>query len=99
MSTTTFLVLALAAVMLAMAGCAVDGDATARRFIAEMDARPAGEQVPNWGVIRGLMTREAPAVGTLAPDFALETDDGTATIRLSDFRGERPVVLIFGSWT
>lgn len=35
----------------------------------------------------------------MAPDFALKTLDGTETIRLSDFRGKKPVVLIFGSFT
>ncbi|MGQ9489930.1 MAG: thioredoxin-dependent thiol peroxidase [Anaerolineae bacterium] len=34
-----------------------------------------------------------PAVGSLAPDFALPADDGT-TVRLSDLRGQR-VVLYF----
>lgn len=34
-----------------------------------------------------------------APDFQLPTHDGKSTIRLSDFRGKKPVVLIFGSFT
>ena len=38
-------------------------------------------------------------VGDPAPDFALKTADGAAQVRLSSFRGEKPVVLIFGSHT
>jgi len=37
-------------------------------------------------------------VGQPAPDFRLETPDGSRKIALSDLR-ERPVVLIFGSYT
>jgi hypothetical protein len=48
-----------------------------------------------------------PAPGTVAPDFALETIKDYEIkagakgedIRLSDFKGDRPVVLIFGSYT
>jgi hypothetical protein len=38
-------------------------------------------------------------VGDMAPDFELATADRDATVRLSSFRGQRPVVLIFGSYT
>jgi hypothetical protein len=38
-------------------------------------------------------------VGDEAPDFSLERLDQTATVRLSQFRGVRPVVLVFGSYT
>jgi peroxiredoxin len=38
-------------------------------------------------------------VGEQAPDFTLERFDKTATVRLSEFRGQRPVVLVFGSYT
>ena len=37
--------------------------------------------------------------GDPAPDFDLETLDKTARVRLSSFRGRKPVVLIFGSYT
>ena len=40
-----------------------------------------------------------PEVGDDSPDFELERHDGTGTLRLSSFRGDRPVVLIFGSLT
>ena len=38
-------------------------------------------------------------VGDAAPDFNLQTVDGSANVHLSSFRGNRPVVLIFGSYT
>ena len=38
-------------------------------------------------------------VGDQAPDFALKTVDGKETIKLSSFRGDRPVALVFGSYT
>ncbi len=38
-------------------------------------------------------------VGDVAPDFALRTPDGSAQVRLSRFRGQKPVVLVFGSYT
>ena len=37
--------------------------------------------------------------GDLAPDFSLRSPDGERTFKLSDFRGQKPVVLIFGSYT
>lgn len=41
----------------------------------------------------------APRVGEMAPDFTLQNIAGTETITLSDFRGKKPVALIFGSYT
>ena len=38
-------------------------------------------------------------VGAVAPDFDLPTLDNTSRVRLSSFRGEKPVVLVFGSYT
>jgi hypothetical protein len=42
---------------------------------------------------------QAPAVGDEAPDFELPLLDGGARVRLAQFRGVRPVALIFGSFT
>ena len=38
-------------------------------------------------------------VGDVAPDFRLPTVDRKSAVQLSSFRGERPVVLVFGSYT
>ncbi|MGH9613370.1 MAG: tetratricopeptide repeat protein, partial [Bryobacteraceae bacterium] len=40
-----------------------------------------------------------PATGTLAPDFALPRLGSSKSIRLADYRGKRPVLLVFGSYT
>lgn len=42
---------------------------------------------------------QGPNVGDLAPDFTLPTHDGSRTVTLSESRGKRPVVLIFGSFS
>lgn len=39
------------------------------------------------------------SVGDAAPDFTLETHDKSSRVQLSSFRGEKPVVLVFGSYT
>jgi len=40
-----------------------------------------------------------PKIGEMAPDFELSDFTGDKTVRLSDYRGEKPVVLLFGSFT
>jgi Ca2+-binding EF-hand superfamily protein len=42
---------------------------------------------------------EGPRLGQRAPDFTLVTHDGRRTITLSKFLQQKPVVLIFGSFT
>ena len=51
--------------------------------------------VPMWNIAR----RGRAAVGDEAPDFSLPTLDRAETVTLSSFRGDRPVVLVFGSYT
>jgi peroxiredoxin len=41
----------------------------------------------------------APKAGDPAADFQLCDVDGQQSVRLSDFRGKKPVVLVFGSFT
>ena len=41
----------------------------------------------------------APKAGDIAPDFELYDVGGENSVRLSDFRGQKPVALIFGSFT
>ncbi len=42
---------------------------------------------------------KAPRAGDMAPDFELTDSRGAESVRLSDFRGKKPVVLVFGSYT
>lgn len=42
---------------------------------------------------------QAPRVGDPAPDFELFDNNGENPVRLSDFQGQKPVALIFGSFT
>ncbi len=41
----------------------------------------------------------APKVGDLAPNFKLKSRDGKSEVDLASFRGKKPVMLIFGSYT
>jgi hypothetical protein len=50
---------------------------------------------PLWFVARAGQVRP----GDAAPDFSLETVDHLSQVRLSSFRGQKPVVLVFGSYT
>ncbi len=60
-----------------------------------MRAMPLVPFEPMWNVARKGATR----VGDLAPDFALRTIDRAREVTLSQHRGHRAVVLIFGSYT
>ena len=42
---------------------------------------------------------KAPKTGDMAPDFTLHDIEGKNAVTLSDFRGEKPVALVFGSYT
>ena len=50
---------------------------------------------PLWNFVRDGKTQ----VGDMAPDFDLPTADKKQRVRLSSFRGSKPVILIFGSYT
>ena len=43
--------------------------------------------------------KNAPKAGDIAPDFTLADITGTNAVTLYDFRGHKPVVLVFGSYT
>jgi peroxiredoxin len=45
------------------------------------------------------LDRKAPRAGDIAPDFTLSDVTGKESVRLSDFRGQKPVALVFGSYT
>jgi len=42
---------------------------------------------------------KAPRAGDMAPDFTLYDIEGKDSVTLSDFRGKKPVALVFGSFT
>jgi hypothetical protein len=50
---------------------------------------------PLWNVAR----RGSHSVGDMAPDFSLESPDHQTIVQLASFRGQKPVVLVFGSYT
>jgi hypothetical protein len=57
-----------------------------------------------WGVVPGpriwtWARRGALTEGEPAPDFTLPTSDRKGSVTLSFHRGQRPVVLVFGSYT
>lgn len=45
------------------------------------------------------MDANAPRAGDMAPVFTLYDIEGKDSVTLSDFRGEKPVALVFGSFT
>lgn len=49
--------------------------------------------------IQKTLDAEAPGAGDLAPDFTLFDISGENSITLSNFRGKKPVALVFGSFT
>jgi Ca2+-binding EF-hand superfamily protein len=68
--------------------------------------KPAAADGPSrWTLLKGLFSgeigssSEGPALGEAAPAFTLETHDKSKRISLADYRGKKPVVLIFGSFT
>lgn len=50
---------------------------------------------PMWDVAR----KGSVNIGEMAPDFSLESPDHKGHFQLSSLRGEKPVVLVFGSYT
>jgi len=45
------------------------------------------------------LEKKAPKIGALAPDFTLSDSTGTESVTMSNFRGKKPVALVFGSFT
>jgi hypothetical protein len=76
-------------------------------FFDKADNLVAGKDFLFWGAffrqeairiqIHG--EKNTPKLGDLAPDFELSDPSGTKSIRLSDYRDKKPVVLVFGSFT
>jgi hypothetical protein len=68
------------------------------RMSVYMSGMPADERAAK---MKFMAEREtlAPAVGAEAPDFELPMLESGGRVRLSAFRGRKPVALIFGSYT
>ena len=66
---------------------------TLTTFVAEVDAqRRQGRRART-------ADQNALIVGEMAPDFQLKSLEGESETQLSSFRGEKPVILFFGSYT
>lgn len=69
------------------------------------DAIPPTDMPTRWTLLKGVISgdlgssQEGPNPDSLAPDFTLDTHDRRQTISLAQFKGKKPVVLIFGSFT
>ncbi len=74
-------------------------------FPPPLPKNPGAGMPSPWMLLKGMLDgeigslREGPAVGWLAPDFSLPNLDDDKPIALSSFRGKKPVVLVFGSFT
>ena len=70
---------------------------------AQQNRRPNGMRRP--GQRRDMSRRgrqrqdDAPRIGDIAPVFTLQSPDGESETDISQFQGEKPVILIFGSYT
>ncbi len=66
--------------------------------LAQQQPRPGAQQ--KGGQRKGdLRAQSNLRVGDIAPDFKLKTKDGDREVQLASFRGKKPVVLVFGSYT
>lgn len=83
-------------------GCTSPGAAPsadpAAQMIAQIDASPPDKRPPSWELTKARMARRPPAFGELAPDFTLPLLDGD-TVTRSQCHKDKPLVLIFGSFT
>ncbi len=67
--------------------------------------RPTGGGPSKETLVRGLFRQEigslqpGPSAGEAAPDFTLQTNDGSRAVTLSKLVGPKPVVLVFGNFT
>ncbi len=56
-------------------------------------------QISRSEVIREMKREVTLKVGDPAPDFDLKERDGVARLHLSSFKDQKPVALVFGSYT
>ena len=74
------------------------GRLTARHVVENWDEPLTGDINL---ALQAVLARDemGPTVGEIAPDFDLKRLGSEDRVRLSDFRGRRPVALAFGSYT
>ncbi len=75
-----------------------DGKLTTAELL-KMRGRPGPKGEIVTGAAPGERYDDTLEVGQVAPDFTLLDPDGKRKVTLSSFQGDRPVVLIFGSYT
>jgi len=69
------------------------------------DPIPPSDMPTRWTLLKGVISgdlgslEEGPEPDSPAPEFTLDTYDRRQTISLAQFKGKKPVVLIFGSFT
>ena len=68
-------------------------------LVAAITASAAPKGEINTPPARGERLPDRLKVGDPAPDFSLPLVKGAGEVKLSSFRGKRPVVLIFASYT
>ena len=98
--------------LLGLAGLAAVAYAGLLAYFYALMLRPPTEFARAWDAAPAFAKRIAPMpplwkraragtleIGDPAPDFTLATPDKAARMTLSDYRGDRPVVLVFGSYT
>lgn len=84
----------------------LDADDLRKLIFPSTPSQKGGGGMPPKGILLySLLTgelgsgSEGPKLEAAAPDFTLKFPDGKNTISLHDYRGKKPVVLIFGSFT
>lgn len=89
-------------------GGGLDVEALRKLIFPAMPPRPKGppaDMPSTTMLLQGLYRGElgspfpGPRLGDFAPDFTLPAHDGTRKISLRSFRAQKPVALIFGSFT
>ncbi len=74
-----------------------DGSLSTDELTTFFDSMDDGDAV--WSMRRPKKAPQGPAQGEPAPDFTLTPTAGGDPVTLSSFAGDRPVALIFGSYT
>lgn len=73
--------------------------ASAPGLLAYSMGRPGGVRALLRGALTQSQARRGPSVGEEAPDIELISLDGKSTFSLREKIGQKPLVLIFGSYT